>query len=140
MPERVQETNADDTRSPREIGLSSLAHARSYAQNVGSATDRVAELLRTSRIQEANELFAQALDALNVLVFTIDTATHLLGAEAKTQCPDAQSEAQAWVTRLADAQQNQDWIRVADVLEFDVRPSLDAWSEAINAIPGVVER
>jgi hypothetical protein len=138
MPDRVQEAEA--TRSPREIGLSSLAHASSYAQNVGSATDRVAELLRTSRIEEANDLFAQALDALNVLVFTIDSATHLLDAEIQTQCPAAQHEAQAWVTRLTEAQQNQDWIRVADVLEFDVRPSLDAWSDAIQAIPGVVEQ
>jgi hypothetical protein len=135
-----QEAAAKDDRSPREIGLSSLSHARSYAKNVAEVTDRVAELLRSARIEEANDLFAQALDALNVLVFTIDSSTRLLDPEPAALCPAAQSDSETWVAHLIEAQENQDWVRVADVLEYDVRPSLDAWSEAIASVPGVAER
>ena len=132
-PDRPPEPGA---RSSREIGLSNLAHARAYAENVRRATERVASLLRAARVEEANDLFAHTLDALNVLVITIDAAAGLLGDEPVGALPSARAEADAWVGTLFDAQETQDWIRVADILEYDVSPSLERWSRALREVAG----
>lgn len=129
-----QEAHIEDERSPREIGLSSLAYARDYARSVADVTARVAEQLRSARIEEANELFAQVLDAIHVLVFTIDSSSGLLGAPEAESCPTARSDSELWIDRMIEAQEHQDWIRLADVLEYDVRRSLEEWSETIATI------
>ncbi len=131
-----QEVAVEDPRPPREIGLSSLAHARDYACRVSDVTDRVVEGLRSARIEEANELLAQVLDAIHVLVFTIDRATRLLEAADAERCPTARHDCEAWIDRLVEAQQDQDWIRLADVLEYDVSPSLEHWSRALRQVAG----
>ena len=129
-----QEVAARDERPPREIGISSLGHARDYARNVADVTDRVVERLRGARIEEANELLAQVLDAIHVLVFTIDHASRLLDPDEAARCPQARLDSEAWVARLSQAQENQDWIRLADVLEYEVGESLRGWAESIVAM------
>lgn len=124
------------SRSSREIGLANLAHARAYAENVRRATERVAALLRSARIEEANDLFAHTLDGLNVLVITIDGSAGLLGSEFAASLPAANAEAETWVQTLIDAQESQDWIRVADVLEYDVSPALERWSQSLRTVAG----
>ena len=123
-----------DQREPRDIGLASLGHAQDYATNVSEVTGRVVDHFRNTRLEEANQLLAQVLDAIHVLVFTIDSASHVLEGDLAERCPDASADSEAWIARLLEAQENRDWIRVADVLEYDVRRSLDGWSETLAAI------
>ena len=134
------EVAVEDPRSPSEIGFSSLAHARDYARSVSDVTDRVVERLRSARIEEANELLAQVFDAIHVLVYTIDSSTRLLEDAVAERCPPARADAERWVDRLIEAHEDQDWIRLADVLEYDVRSSIVGWSDAIAAMPEVPTR
>jgi len=40
----------------------------------------------------------------------------------------------SWLESLVEAQAGQDWLTVADVLEFDLEPTLRAWMEQLQVL------
>ena len=125
-----------ETRPARELALESLESAAAYAGEVGKALAETAELMRASRPEVANEQFTEVIDAMSVLFFALDAAARQLGGEA-AGIESLGQRIQPWRDQILEAQQTQDWIRVADYLEYEVGPVID---EAPTMIRGVVER
>ena len=124
------------TRPARELALQSLDSAAAYAGEVGKALTETAELMRASRPEVANEQFAEVIDAMSVLFFALDAAARQLGEEA-VGIESIGERIQPWLDQILEAQQTQDWIRVADYLEYEVGPVID---DAPTMIRSVAER
>lgn len=122
-----------ETRAPSAIALSSLSSSRDYSDRVRAAFQRTAGLLREGRIEDANELYVDAIDALTVLVYAIHTAGQQLGERAE-RLHGVQEEVQPWLGELLDAQQTRDWVRVADYLEYEMEPILADWGRRIDGV------
>lgn len=131
--ESISAPAGEPSRSPEQIAVSSLGHARTYLENVRRAVEQVVDLARRSRFDEASELYAQALDALNVLVFTLTAAAAQLGP-AGAALTGVDAECEQWTRSLLDAQNHQDWIALADCLEHEVSPELAEWDARIVAV------
>lgn len=131
--ESISASAGEPSRSPQEIAVSSLGHARTYLENVRRAVEQVVNLARRSRFDEASELYAQALDALNVLVFTLTAAAAQLGP-AGAALTGVDAECEQWTLTLLDAQTHQDWTALADCLEHDVSPELVDWDARIGVV------
>lgn len=121
------------SRTPEEVACASLHHALAYGANVRTALARAVELLRGSRVDEATELYAQTLDALNVLVFVLTTAAAQLG-EAGAPLRGIDGDCATWIASLSDAQEHGDWTALADCLEYEVTPDLESWNERVEGI------
>jgi hypothetical protein len=127
-----------ETRPPAAIARDGLAHSREYAGRVGEALSTTAELFREGRVEEANHLYADVLDALSVLVYAVDAAGRQLG-DAGSPLDGLQRELRPWLDELLDAQSGRDWVRVADYLEYEMAPLVADWSRRIDGVLGAVE-
>lgn len=122
-----------ETRAASAIALSSLGSSRDYTDRVREALQRTAGLLREGKVEDANELYADAIDALSVLVYAISTAGQQLGSSGEP-LQDVQAEVHPWLDQLLDAQETRDWVRVADYLEYEMEPILADWARRIDGV------
>lgn len=121
-----------DERTPHEIGVATLHHAAEYAERVSVAVGEAAALFRAAKTELGNQYLAETLDAINVLLVTIDAAYDAMHAKQDERISTA-SESQGWIEALCSAHAAEDWIRVADILEFDAGQSLVSWRDRIRA-------
>ncbi|HVP29118.1 MAG TPA: hypothetical protein VMW35_08145 [Myxococcota bacterium] len=120
------------TRLAREIAVEGLESASSYAGAVRAGVEEAAAKLREGRVPEANRLLADALDALGVLVFAIEAAGREIGESAR-ELDGLEEALTPWLDAIVPAHEAADWIRVADVLEYEVAPIVDRWRDRIVA-------
>jgi hypothetical protein len=121
-----------ESRTPVQVAEQSLEGAAEYAERVERTMHGAAAQLRQGEVVEGSELIAHLADALSVLLYTIRTATGLLGG-APTTLEQAEAELAPWLDELACAQEAGDWLRSADLLEFELAPLLEGWRDAIRA-------
>ncbi len=121
------------TSSPAsEIAFSSLENSRAYAEQLELAFGRIAEGLRAGRVEEANRIYADAIDGLTLLVFAVTAAGRELGGGG-ADLMGMESAVLPSLEQLMAAQQEQDWVRVADTLEYELGPALGVWRGRIEA-------
>lgn len=118
------------TRGARELAVAGLDSASSYAGAVRKGLEGVAARLRDGRVQEANRLLADSLDGLDVLVFAVGAARAAIGDSCRAL--EGLEEALApWLDGLVSAHESSDWIRVADLLEYELAPIVASWRERL---------
>ena len=110
-----------------------LDRATDYAPSVAQALERTSLLLRSGRTNDANRLFSFVTDALAVLLYTSEAVkSHLHGEEA-SELGALSDELCPWLGQIEQAQLASDWLRLADYLEYEVKPVLDRWGERARA-------
>ena len=119
-----------ESRTRQEVAEQSLEGAADYARRVESAMLGAAARLRQGRLDEGAQLLADIADALSVLLYTIGAAAGLLGGEG-AELASAESELEPWLAELLGAHETGDWLRCADLLEFELMPLVAGWREAI---------
>ncbi len=120
-----------DSRCCRAVGLDALESSAEYAGAVSRALAGVAEHFRDGAIEEANRLYVDALDGLDVLLHAIDLAARVLDV-AETPLLGLARELQPWFAQLTEAHAREDWVTVADLLQFELGTRMAAW-------PGLIE-
>lgn len=116
-----------ESRDFEEAARSGLRQAREYGVRIDEGLVRVCELLRTGSIREATALYAVVLDAISVWSFAVTSAPRQLG-DAADALDGLESALAPWLISLEQAQQANDWLTVADLLEFEVRRVVGEWS------------
>lgn len=124
-----------ETRPAAEVALESLESSAAYVPALEAALQHTAAQLRQGRIEEANELFAGALDGFSVLLFAVSAAAREL-PEAASSLAGFDDELQPWLESLCDAQKGHDWLSVADALEYEVAPRVSQWAVRIREAQG----
>ncbi len=121
-----------ETASIQDVALDGLASACEYATRVRVALCETAELMRSDRPEVANEHFAEAIDGMTILFFTLEAASRTLG-ESASSIQQIGGQIEPWLDAVVQAQEAQDWIRVADYLEYEIAPILDRAPDQIDA-------
>lgn len=117
----------------REVALDSLESAGGYALQVRDALQEVAGGMREGRADEVDATWKAATDALHVLAFTLEAAAGALGERADTLRRFGR-DLEPWVEGVIEAQARSDWIRLADLLEYEVAPRLAEIPEDAESI------
>ncbi|HEY8493230.1 MAG TPA: hypothetical protein VIN04_05010 [Myxococcota bacterium] len=120
------------TRSRRAIAADALESAAEYAGQVVQALGRVASLLREGALVRGNALWADACEALELLLATVQAAAAALGDEA-TGLAALEAELRPRLEPLAEAQARGDWIALADGLDYELAPCVGAWPALLEA-------
>ncbi|MGE3276390.1 MAG: hypothetical protein AB7O67_14855 [Vicinamibacterales bacterium] len=119
--------------SPRALLSACLVDAEAGVVSMARAIERLGELFRGTDLVTANEGLAHVAEDLRALVSLTETLSGPLGIELgaiRTEQGSVEDHMLAlgsMLESLVDAQQAADWLTVADILEFDLVPSLDAW-------------
>ena len=133
-----------DADRPHDLLASTLDQAVVAARGLGEAAGQIGTTLRGTAIARANRDLAEFAATLRTLVSIATTVASALGialddvaVEGRTGnrlVGDLVTHADAVIV----AQEQEDWITVADIVEYDIAPALEQWPLLFEALRGLV--
>ncbi|MFH1035730.1 MAG: hypothetical protein V1806_14575 [Pseudomonadota bacterium] len=122
-----------ETMDARQVAVHFLGAAGQYLAAIVASVERVAELFRVSDESEASEHYLATLESLQLFMQVLQTTRDALGLDFEAITSDGVSLEQR-LTRLAglvqellNAQEQEDWVLLADVLQYDLCDQLHEW-------------
>jgi hypothetical protein len=119
----------------KDLLANNLTNAKDYLERLIPAFQKAADLFRMSNEQEANQYYLQILDGIewfSQVVLTIVNAQ-----ESKLQekgLEERQKKLTDLMAQMLEVNQNQDWVLMADLLEYEMIPFYKDWQEVLFRI------
>lgn len=128
----------------REIILKNLANAENYLQRLIPGIEKAAELFQTENEQDANKYFLIIIDGIDWFSQVLDGVMKASGLD-----PDAielkgeslqkrKSRLIELMGQMLDANQNKDWVLMADLLEYEIAPYYKEWVDLIKELKDLI--
>ncbi len=118
------------TRRVEEVAGAALESAADYAQKIEHRLREAADAYRAADAETAGMTLAECMDALIVILETVRGASPFLGSAGDLS--RLEQEIAPALALLEDHQLRQDWLAVADVIEFEIAASLSRWPEELG--------
>ena len=129
-----------ETATPRSLVDEALAQGRSAANALAAAAAQTSETFRSGRVASANKHLSDLGEGIRTLLTVLGTASAALGIsldDLEAGRGPVAKELEQMVEQLEwmiQAQQSQDWITLADILEYDVQPALTNCRDIFDAL------
>ncbi len=129
-----------ETQDTSEVALHFMGSAQGYLRTIAHSSEKVAELFRTSDEREASEHYLRTLDSLQLFMQVLSTARDALNLDFTRNLPDGTwpemhlERLLSLVKEMLVAQEEEDWILLADLLQYDLVDALNQWQEIIPII------
>lgn len=126
-----------ETVSSREIADFFLQNAGATLATLQEAARSVAELFRMDDERQANEKYRQLLETLGLFLKMLQLSQQVLDLDFEAVSAGQLSanqrleRLQGLIGDMLKAQENQDWLLLADVLNYDLVGELKAWAELV---------
>jgi hypothetical protein len=131
---------ADDNAAQAEMLCDVLRDGCSYLNDLGRFLIATSSLFRVGKSMEANNSLAQLVSGLGLLVQTIDVVGAIMGSKFGGSLPGNQSldtlarSFNAVLSEIVHAQERKDLVLLADLLEYELAPSLEGWKGIFAAL------
>jgi hypothetical protein len=124
----------------KDLVATNIANALDYLKKLIPGFEQAADLFRTGNEQEANKYYLQILDGIDW--FSQVVSVIMEPDEGETELPDADGESlQVRQKKLTDlmnqmleANQNKDWVLLADILEYEMVPFYKDWENILSKL------
>lgn len=119
--------------SIQEVVGKNLDNAEDYLRKLIPGITRASELFRLESEQEATKFFLSIIDGIDWLTQVLDGILKVLDLDPAAMLingktvKDRQSHLIRLTSQLLEANQNRDWILVADLLEYEIAPYYEEW-------------
>jgi len=139
--ENVQRLEVE-TIPAREMALHFLTNADAYLATIAQAVPQVAELFRVGDEQEASERYLSLLEGLGLFLQMLQASRDVLELDFSREVAQGRSaeemleQLSTKVQELLNAQESQDWVLLADVLEYDLAGELAHWQGFLPTLKG----
>jgi hypothetical protein len=136
------------TGNPKILARSSLYSVADFLEKLLKELQHTAEYFRLGDSEKSNRSFVRCLDGLQVFMHTLEQCRRLLGISFELMYVPSNSESYEITVAenrrklfevldgMIEAQTNQDWILLADLLEYELIPVLEDWRQIIPIILG----
>jgi hypothetical protein len=140
------ETLEVHTGDPRTLAKAALSSIAEFHQQLLSEMRSTAELFRLGDAERSNRSFLACIDGLQVFMHTLESCRKMLGVSFELlTIPSAENQDELTVAEyrrnlfsvldgLFNAQTDQDWVLLADMLEYELIPALEEWEQIIQLI------
>ncbi len=129
-----------ETIPSTQVALHFLEHGGEYLKAIGASVEQVAELFRVSDEQQASEHYLQTLESLQLFMHVLQSSRETLGLDFDRAGLEGVS-AEAGLVRLGElikellaAQEQEDWVLLADILQYDLTAELDNWQRLMPVL------
>jgi hypothetical protein len=128
-----------DTMSAEEMARHFFNNGAKYLELLIKGAEKISELFRIADETEANEHYAEYLENLQLflqMVAESKEALHLNLSAIPFQNATVEDEVQKLsnvTDQMLKVQENEDWVMLADLLEYELTPLLRGW-ESITQI------
>ncbi len=95
---------------------------------------RVAELFRQADDGEALEVYQDLLDVIRDFLTMIGVLRNEFSIKQQSDFNEAVSEISDLFSEMCEVMENEDWILLADILEYEFIPSTEKWKKVIAKI------
>ena len=130
------EISADD---PKKLALEALGTLLEYKKELKRNSERAAELFRLGDDLEANEMYSRLIEGWRWLVKGVDAMCGMMKIDVNTILSKNMTVQHFQKNLLLpvfdnmfEAQKREDWIELADILEFELAPLHDDWEGFLN--------
>jgi hypothetical protein len=130
------------SNKPADLIVDALNSAYVFVPDLEASCLKTAEMFRSSDLNSAQKLFHECLEGCQWMV---DTLMHVRGAASGIQRPISQPE--RWfeaekvigraIRELSEAYSANDFVLVADLLEYELTGALVVWKATLTAERGV---
>jgi hypothetical protein len=120
------------TRSAEEIAMHFIKNGDRLMQALIDTIPKITEMFRLGDEAEANEHFLRFLETLHILVDMLDRSSRVMGLREDAALEDHGSlrgrleKLAETLSQLLRIQEQTDWIFLADILEYELTPELQA--------------
>jgi len=135
-----------DAATPASLVAESLDDALAGLEGLRTHATDVARRFRGNRLAQANAGLAELTQGLGTLVTLVEAVSGAMGIPIDTVVLDGRpafaviEDLGQPLTELTDAQQQQDWVTVADILEFDLEPAISRVAPLFSALASVAQQ
>ena len=124
----------------KDLVATNIANALDYLKKLIPGFEQAADLFRTGNEQEANKYYLQILDGIDW--FSQVVSVIMKPDDDETEQPDADDESLQvrqekltdLMSQMLEANQNQDWVLLADILEYEMVPFYKDWENILSKL------
>jgi hypothetical protein len=123
-----------------EMASRGLRDARDYLERLNPAIGETADLFRTGQDAKALEQYGRCMDGLNWFMQILEGAKQVMALDYH-QIQSHKVSIQSYVENLQqniremwNAQQDEDWVMLSDLLEYELLPLMEGWKEILPLI------
>ena len=141
-PETLQKKPADinslevELANLKDLVATNLSNALDYLEKLIPGFDQAADLFRMGNEQEANKYYIQILDGMDWFseVITIVMSSKGEGSELEDTLHLRQAKLTDLMSQMLEANKNQDWVLLADILEYEMIPFYQEWQTILTKL------
>ena len=124
----------------KDLVATNLANALDYLKKLIPGFEQAADLFRAGNEQEANKYYLQILDGIEW--FSQVVSVIMSPDEGETELPDTDDESLEvrqkkltdLMSQMLEANENQDWVLLADILEYEMVPFYKDWGKILSKL------
>ena len=124
----------------KDLVATNLANALDYLKKLIPGFEQSADLFRAGSEQEANKYYLQILDGIDW--FSQVVSVIMSPDEGETELPDTDDESLEvrqkkltdLMSQMLEANENQDWVLLADILEYEMVPFYKDWEKILSKL------
>ena len=118
-----------------DLLANNLGNAKEYLEKLIPGFQKAADLFRMGNEQEAHKFYLQILDGIDWFSQVVLNIVKSRRNEVEGQSfEDRQERLTGLMAQMLEANQNQDWVLLADLLEYEMIPFYEDWQEALSRI------
>lgn len=120
----------------KDLVATNLSNALDYLEKLIPGFDQAADLFRTGNEQEANKYYIQILDGMDWFseVVNVVMSSEGEGQEPENSLQVRQAKLTDLMSQMLEANKNQDWVLLADILEYEMTPFYKEWQTILSKL------
>ena len=120
----------------KDLVATNLSNALDYLEKLIPGFDQAADLFRTGNEQEANKYYIQILDGMDWFseVVNVVMSSEGEGQEPENSLQVRQAKLTDLMSQMLEANKNQDWVLLADILEYEMTPFYKEWQTILSRL------
>ena len=120
----------------KDLVATNLSNALDYLEKLIPGFDQAADLFRTGNEQEANKYYIQILDGMDWFseVVNVVMSSAGEGQEPENSLRIRQAKLTDLMSQMLEANKNQDWVLLADILEYEMTPFYKEWQTILSRL------
>ena len=120
----------------KDLVATNLSNALDYLEKLIPGFDQAADLFRTGNEQEANKYYIQILDGMDWFseVVNVVMSSEGEGQEPENSLRIRQAKLTDLMSQMLEANKNQDWVLLADILEYEMIPFYKEWQTILSIL------
>jgi hypothetical protein len=140
-PHQAEDVEGDELQKVEIISVSKLEMGRQIVKEMakvvpimGEGAKRIADLFRQAEDLEALDTYQDLLEVARDFLHMVGTLQEELGLSGSKNMEEVLAGFSSLLTEMIEVQENEDWVLLADLLEYEFLPLVEKWLPIIHDV------